>query len=281
MPSFRYLLVAAVAVLATAGARAADPVVVELNASASVGTTLVTVGDVARVTGGDAGTRERVAKIDLAELKARDHGAAIGRLSLGYRLELAGYDGNAVRVVGAERVTVTQSRRTVTSEEVLAAARAELLRLSPSTPGLAVELAQPIVVKLPEVPAYERVSITARPHGSTTGRVQMDVLITCGTEKLLGLAVHLNVKDPARVVQAVGMGVAANPNEVLVKARQRVEVSINSGGLKVIMVGEAQQDGRLGQTIQVLNTNPDSKKMVAAKVTGPGKLEIELGGTTP
>jgi flagella basal body P-ring formation protein FlgA len=73
---------------------------------------------------------------------------------------------------------------------------------------------------------------------------------------------------------------------VLVKARQRVEVSINSGGLKLIMAGVAQQDGRLGQSVPVVNPDgragPDGRPhTVVARVVGPGRLELELGGTTP
>lgn len=282
MRSFRYLLAAAVAVLAAVGARAGDPVVVEVHPSASVGTSLVTVGDVATISGGDAATRARVAKVDLVEFKQRDTGTVVGRLSVGYRLELAGFDMSAVRVAGAERVAIAVARRTLTADEVVAAARAELFRHQPAHSGATAELAQPVVVKLHDVPAGERVVITAKPRGGTTGRVQMDVTIACGGETLLGLAVHLNVKDGPRAdsqVQPAGGVAAANPNEVLVKARQRVEVSISTGGLKVLMTGEAQSDGRLGQTVMVQNS--ESKKLVPAKVTGAGKLAVELGGTTP
>ena len=54
-------------------------------------------------------------------------------------------DPDAVRVAGADRVTVTPARRAVTPEEVVAAAREEVLRLAP---GATAELAQPVVVKL-------------------------------------------------------------------------------------------------------------------------------------
>lgn len=286
MRGFRFLLTAAAVALAAAGARAADPVVVELNPTASVGTAVVTVGDVALISGGDADTRARVSKIDLAELKSRDRGAVVGRPTVGYRLELAGFDASAVRVIGADRVSVTPARRAVTVEEVVAAARAEVLRQTPDIPGLTLELAQPVVVKLPEVPANERITLTAKPRGKATGRVQVDMTIACGGEMLLALAVHLDVKEPSRVVPAGGAmpaggaaSPAADPKAVLVKARQRVEVTINSGGLKVVMVGEAQGAGRLGESVFV--QNPDSKKLVPATVTGPGKLEVVLGGITP
>jgi flagella basal body P-ring formation protein FlgA len=54
-------------------------------------------------------------------------------------------------------------------------------------------------------------------------------------------------------------------------------MQVNSGGLKVAAVGEAQQVGKLGQTILVQNI--DSKKMVSARVTGPATVEVDLGGS--
>ena len=295
----RFLLALVGAGLVTTGVRAGDPVTVELTERATVGTAMVTVGDVAVVSGGDADLRARVSRLDLADLKPRDQNIVLGRRSVEYRIQLAGID--AVRVVGAERSTVAVARRSVTTEEVVAVARAELFRHSADTPGLTIDLAQPLVVKLPEVPANERVSIIAKPRArpGATGRVQMDMTIASGGETLLAFAIQLDVKSsarpaPAAVTPAGGAstsvssmpGAAMLPapgagarNEVLVRARQRVEVLIQSGELKIVMVGEAQQDGRLGQTIFV--QNPDSKKLIPAKVAGPGKLEVELGGQSP
>jgi flagella basal body P-ring formation protein FlgA len=48
------------------------------------------------------------------------------------------------------------------------------------------------------------------------------------------------------------------------------------GALVVTALGEAQQDGRAGEVIRVENV--DSKKVVRARVTGPGAVDIELGG---
>ncbi len=293
MRIFQYLVAIVGAVLATAGARAVDPVVVELNDRATVGTSLVTVGDVTLLSGGDAGLRATISKLDLAEFKARDRSTAIGRRSVEYRLQLAGIDTAAVRVIGAERVTVIPVRRPVTIEEVIAVARAESLRHTGDTPDLTIDLAVPLVVRLPDVPANDRITITAKPRGKpgTTGRIQMDMTVVSNGETLLAFAIQLDVKSASRsntgaIVRAGGTvpgmpadGVAIAPNEVLVRARQRVEVGIQSGELKVVMIGESQQDGRLGQTVFV--QNPDSKKLIPAKVVGPGKLEVELGGITP
>lgn len=279
--------------VAAAAARAADPVTVELAGTATVGKSVVTVGDVALVSGGDADTRARVARIDLAELKARDPGVTVGRRAVEYRLVLAGFEPAAVRVTGAERAAVTVARRAVTLEEVTAAARAEVLRpFTNPAEAVAVELAVPVVVKLPEVPADERAVITARPRGrpGATGRVQVDMAVAVGGETLLSFAVHLEVRPVGRpgaaVVPAGGVvppvpfvaagGTQFASAELLIRPRQRVEMRVTSGGLTVTAAGEAQQAGKLGQIILVQNV--DSKKTVSARVTGPGTVEVDLGG---
>ncbi len=289
----RFVVAGLTALAVAAAARAADPVTVELAGTATVGKSVVTVGDVALVSGGDADTRARVARIDLAELKARDPGVTVGRRAVEYRLVLAGFEPAAVRVTGAERATVTVARRAVTLEEVTAAARAEVLRpFTNPAEAVAVELAVPVVVKLPEVPADERAVITARPRGrpGATGRVQVDMAVAVGGETLLSFAVHLEVRPVGRpgaaVVPAGGVvppvplvaagGTQFASAELLIRPRQRVEMRVTSGGLTVTAAGEAQQAGKLGQIILVQNV--DSKKTVSARVTGPGTVEVDLGG---
>lgn len=287
----RFLLLAALAGFALNVARAADPITVELKQSASVGSTLVTIGDVATVTGGDPAVRARVATIDLVELKARDASAVVGRKSVEYRLLLAGIDG--VRVIGAERASVSLARRPVTADEVVQAARAELLRNYQNPETLKVELAVPVLAKLPEVPLGEKVTITAKPRGmpGAVGRVQMDVTIAAGSETLLSLGVQLNVQTPglapipplaplapaSATVPAGSTGTAFASGDIIVRAQQRVEIQVNSGGIKASAVGMTQQAGKLGQTIQVQNI--DSKKPIMARVTGPATVEVDLGGT--
>jgi hypothetical protein len=286
--------------LAPLVARAADPVTVELKSAVAVGTPLVTLGDVATVSGGDDATRARVARIDVAEFKSRENAVAVGRKSVEYRLALAGFDAATVRVSGAEKADVTLSRRPVTAEEVVAAARGELFRHYPNPESLSIDLALPVVAKLPDVPLGATVTVTAKPHGKppAAGRIQMDVSVSAGGETLLSLPVHLTVQPfgplapvpplppdaptaPSSAVVPPTLPPAAAPQpspagEVLVKPRQRVEIQVNSGGLKVTAVGEAQQPGKLGQTILVQNI--DSKKTVSARVTGAGTVEVDLGG---
>src|SRR5262249_880475 len=154
-----------------------DPVIVNVAEQASAGTALVTIGDVASVVGGDAATRYRIARIDIAELKPREQNATVGRRAIEYRLQLAGIDPLSVQMMGAESTAVSATRRPVTTDEVLAVARAELVhRLGVSPENVSIELIHPIVVKMPEVPTRESVSIVALPHSRVLGfgRVQMD-----------------------------------------------------------------------------------------------------------
>lgn len=290
------LLLLLLAVLAPSSAVAAGPVVVAVRERASAGTAAVTVGDIAAVTGGDPAARDRVARLDVAELKARDPGLALTRRAIDYRVRLAGFDPADVLVTGADRVMVTPARRAVTADEVIAVARAELLRRLPGpADAVSAEPVAPIVARLPEVPAGEPPVITATPHGRAVGpgRNQMDVVITSGGEKLLALAVLFEVKPAAvgvaarmpapagGVVQAGGVmpaAPAAQPAaEVVVKPRDRVTMVVRLGATSVSAVGEAQQAGAVGQSISVQNV--DSKKLVTARVTGPGVVEVELPRT--
>lgn len=291
MRLFRFLLSLAGVGLSLGSARAAEPVTVELTERATVGRAVVTLGDIALVSGGDDTTRARIGQLDVAELKSRDASVTVGKRTIEYRLLLAGFDAKEVRVGGVERTSITVTRRTVTVEEVTAAARAEVLRQYQNAANpVTVELAQPVVVKLPEVPAAERVALVAKPRGKpgATGRIQVDMSVCAGGETLLSFAIYLDVQSLAPGAVAQAGGVSPRPEvtpvggtqfasaDVLIRPRQRVEMLVKSGGLRVSAVGEAQQSGKLGQTILVQNV--DSKKVLSGRVTGPGTVEIDLGG---
>jgi flagella basal body P-ring formation protein FlgA len=51
-----------------------------------------------------------------------------------------------------------------------------------------------------------------------------------------------------------------------------VSITAQSGGLKVTALGQARENGALGQTISVINL--DSKKTISAVVAGPGQVEV-------
>lgn len=58
----------------------------------------------------------------------------------------------------------------------------------------------------------------------------------------------------------------------MVKKGETVTIIAQGGGLKITALGLSRQDGALGQTINVVNQ--DSKKTIAARVIGPGMVEV-------
>lgn len=81
-----------------------------------------------------------------------------------------------------------------------------------------------------------------------------------------------------RVTQSLRKGSPIRFNQLeetpLVRRGDRVTVRVKSGGLEIVTAGEAKQDGRLGETIKVVNL--DSKKMIFAEVVSSGDVRIDL-----
>ncbi|WP_203792454.1 flagellar basal body P-ring formation chaperone FlgA [Aquipseudomonas alcaligenes] len=59
-----------------------------------------------------------------------------------------------------------------------------------------------------------------------------------------------------------------------VRRGDQVVISARSGGINVRMQGEALSDGTLGQQISVRNLT--SQRVIRARVTGPGQVEVEM-----
>ncbi len=76
-----------------------------------------------------------------------------------------------------------------------------------------------------------------------------------------------------QVVQASDLDEASVTTAVLVKAKSPVKIIARVGALTIEAAGEAMQDGRLEDRVKVKNT--ESKKVLSARVTGPGKVEID------
>lgn len=252
--------------VSTNAARGGEAVVVVLPAKATAGTPVVTLGQVAKLHGGDDKLRAKLAAVDLVERTKKDAAVTISRRQIEIRLQLAGYTATDVLVGGADAVTVAVAKKTVPADDVIATAKKAMLAQFPDNgDGLAVSLAQPLAVKLPEVVADDTIAITAVPHAATTkvGRVQMDVTIKVNGETKLAHPVHFDVK-------------ATKVEPVLVKVRQPVRLVVRLGGMNVEATGEAMQDGRAGETIKVQNAA--SKKVVTGRVTAAGVVDVDLGG---
>lgn len=261
---------------------AGEPVVLTLSDRAAPPAPVVTVGHVATLVGGDTKAREKMAALDLTD---RGEGVVVSRKQVTYRLRLAGFDADAFVVTGADKTTLGVPKKAVATDKVVAVARVELARaLGKPLDELTIDLAQPVTVKLPEVTDDDDVAVTAIPNSPTVrpGRTQMNMTVSVNGAQKLKFQVYLTATIvgveadpmPARTKTAGGKFAA---DAVLVRALQPVTMVVNTGGLRVSAVGEALQDGKVGQQIKV--RNPDSKKVVTGTVVGANEVEIAIGGS--
>jgi flagella basal body P-ring formation protein FlgA len=90
--------------------------------------------------------------------------------------------------------------------------------------------------------------------------------------------VGLAMKRSVRALQPLRMNdldaVARTESSVLVKRRDQVKMVARVGAVSVSAMGEALQDGRLGETIRLRNIETNSN--VQARVTRAGEVEISF-----
>lgn len=250
-------------VLLAAPALAADPVSITLLPKPTGTESVVTLGQAAKLTGGSAAAREKMAKLDLVE---RSDLESLSRKLIRYRLKIAGYaDADFTFADGVPNGAL------LSAESVEEAAKQELIRrLGVSPDEVYVDVVKPVVVKLPVVTSVDTVELTAVPVGGTAklGRSQVDVTIKVNGERKLALPVFLQASA------ATAKGEKAS-DDLPVKAKQRVLLTARIGELKVSAAGVAVENGKVGQSIKVENL--DSKKVVTGTVVGPAAVEIDLG----
>lgn len=89
--------------------------------------------------------------------------------------------------------------------------------------------------------------------------------------------------DPQELVgqklkQSVRLGAPVDRAQIdfppLVKRGDAVSITLARGGLRLAAAGEAQQDGREGETIRVRNNS--SRKEVNGRVIAPGQIQVEF-----
>ena len=131
-----------------------------------------------------------------------------------------------------------------------------------------------------QVRLYREVVTANRPLKRDNVVTEMDVGLA---ERDVGL---LNQGYLTSLQQAIGKKLtrALLPDQVLapvhvqqaevIRKGDQVVISARSGGISVRMPGEALSDGALGKQISVRNQR--SKRVVKARVTGPGQVEVAM-----
>ena len=102
-----------------------EPVVVTLSDRSVFPKENVTIGHVASLTGGVTSDRQRMATLDLTD---GEPDPIITRKLVIIRLRLAGFSADDFVLNGAERVTLSVARTAISTDRVIAVAKAELAR---------------------------------------------------------------------------------------------------------------------------------------------------------
>lgn len=131
-----------------------------------------------------------------------------------------------------------------------------------------------------QVSLYQQVVVSTRPLQRKSVISAQDIRLA---ERDTGLLGNNYLLDPA---QAIGMQMKRNVNadtvlghaqleqNRLVQRGDKVVISAGNSSVNVRMPGEALEDGTLGAQIRVRNTR--SNRVVRARVTGPGQVEVGM-----
>jgi hypothetical protein len=244
-------------------------VVVTLRPEALVSQTEVTIGAVATVEGGETVVRQLIAGLDVAEVARVSRAVVVTREEVNYRIQLAGFDVQAFRVDGPAQVMVKLAPREIATEEVVKAAQqAVLQRLAGKTSGVEFRLLEPLRLPVMNIEAEEPIRLAGElaPGANVWGKVRVEVAVWVNDQRRGSVPVALEVTGRKQD------GPAAD-DAILIRVRDSVRLVAIVGSLHVTAVGEALQEGRMGQLIRVRNV--DSGKVVVGRVAGGSLVEVE------
>jgi flagella basal body P-ring formation protein FlgA len=234
----RASLVAAAALVLAAPAFAATPVALKTQPSA--GAAGVTLGDLFDGVGGAA------AKVVVAPAPAPGMNAVLeaGKVQLAARA--AGLDWD--NALGQRRIVVAGASSTAAPSATRAAASARRSQALAYTRNIgAGEIVGPSDLEWSE---------SAIAGADAPG----------DADAVIGMA----ARRPLRAGAAVSARDIGAP--VVVRRDETISVSFMAGGVSLTLHGKAMKDGAVGDSVQVLN--PQSKKVIDAVVSGPGKALV-------
>lgn len=207
-------------------------VVVTLRSHVSLETGVIHVSDVAMVSGGDAALREQIKRLDLEESVAPGESLTISTTQIEFRLKLAG--------IGSDEFVVRgMAVRVMTESEVKKVNATTQLRTTSASDGKAS--------RSPTSNLTESSTSVTRAHAKPIPQTQ-------------------------RCDEQIAAASQTEGKKVLVKRNDRVRLVAKTGPVSIVTVGEAQQDGREGETIRVLNAT--TKTPLRGRVTGINEVEI-------
>lgn len=212
------------AMILCAAARAADerpvPVRIALKPMAVVRGRVATIADLADIEGGDEAVRQRVATLDVVELKTAGAPQVLSHRLVQIRLLLAGVSANLCEVNGADRVTVVRAPAGVPDKMVVDAIHAALSkRFRIEAADLDVRLTQPLQTKL-ELDRMEADDLRLEPLvpavlpvGRT--RLQVEIYVRGQLRESPSTTVDIGLfQTVAQVVGLIGRGETLTPEKI-------------------------------------------------------------------
>ena len=267
-------------------AQGSAPVTIVLLPEVVVDDTLVTLEQVAKLSGGPDFLRQRLGKLDVAEFKLGAAYATVSAQQVGFRILLAGVDESQVALRGAQRTLIVESQEPATLRKILTSAE-QTLRAQCAGGAADLNLAPHRGVNVPviELRAGERVRFQAKVKAPLprAGRVLVDVALTVNGKVREVVPVFFEVAEletPARsavqersAIRPAGYSAPLAGRDILVKARDNVKLIANVGTARLEALGEALQDGRVGEVIRVRNV--ESSRVIHGRVQPSGMVLVE------
>jgi flagella basal body P-ring formation protein FlgA len=268
-------------------APARDAVVITLQPEVMIDSTIVYLGQIASLRGGNVALQRRLAMLDVADFSLSADKTFVSAEQVKFRLLLAGVESSQFVLAGARRTTVTEPDEPIAMRAILASVETALKQQHPGQefhdamiPTRAVEL--PDINLRPG----ELVQYTTRitKSGPRPGSVRADVAIVVAGRTRGTVPIHLELPGLERqarkgsrdvgVVQAANVAPAPDADFV-VRQRDNVKIiaPVGAGPIRVEATGEALQDGKIGDIIRVRNCA--SSNIIPGRVQGPGLVIAE------
>ncbi len=262
-----------------------SPVVIALVAEAMIDDSLVQLDQIAKLTGGTAEMRRRIAKLDVAELKLSAERTTVTADQVRFRLLLAGLESSQVRLTGFKQTLVYESNEPVTLRKILNSADKALRQKLGGDPSkVSIVPAKEIIAPRIDVLSNDRIQLDAKVNPASVradkARVDVAVIINGRAHEIIPVHLEFKMSDPIvkgspknfNILPTNGLVVRDEPSDILVKNTDLVKIVARIGSARIEAAGVAMQDGKLGDVIRVRNT--DSNRVVLGRVEPNGTVLV-------
>jgi hypothetical protein len=266
-----------------------SPILITLVAEVSVDDSVVTLDQIAKITGSTLDMRQRIAKLDIADFKLFAKCLTITDDQVRFRLLLSGLHATQFRLAGVHRVNVRESDDPISVRKIRACAESALLQKYPGDASkITIRLKQEFTIPLIYARPNDRVQYEGRAGLPlpTSGKSRVDVAIIVNGRTREVVPVILDVTAPDAPVVNVNNVMKPGPapirpaefvpakqEPILVRTNDLVKMVAYIGKIRIETVGEAMQEGKLHETIRIRNL--DSSRIVPGRVSAPGIVEVD------